>query len=175
MRSLLYKLWPSTTVIPGMFPPYFAPLWCLRQHQAYSTTCGQATEVMSHGNNTTPDVTPGMVSAVVLWDESFNHHKLALRSVDKSLAAIPQTDLTYDRTIETLEKLSKDSRRKSIPRCLVRLKPALNHLLGFSSAISSMAQVHANPMSLIWGSIEILLKVITFAAWLLLPIQLTIL
>lgn len=122
---------------------------------------------MSHGINSTPGVTAGTVSpvssAAILWDASFSQHKLALRSVDKSLAAIPQTDLTYGRTIETLEKLTRASKSKSIPKCLVRLKPTLDHLLGFSSAISTMAQVQANPVSLIWGSIEILLKVNLFA------------
>lgn len=97
--------------------------------------------------------------AEVLWNAVFKEHLNRLQSINKSFNYLPQADAGYDRAMQTIQQISNEATRKSIPRCLLRLRLSLDHLVSFSSALSAMSQTQSNPFALIWGCIELVLKV----------------
>ncbi|KAL4900328.1 hypothetical protein BDW74DRAFT_96393 [Aspergillus multicolor] len=92
------------------------------------------------------------------WDERLHLHTKRLSEAHKSYVLDPNYKLSYSRVMQTVDDVANRARNKKVSRCLFKLKPALDHLGSFSSAVITMAQTQATPICLIWGGIEVLLK-----------------
>ena len=103
--------------------------------------------------------TPGNPETQRLWDEMLDAHIRRLSDKHRALVTGSEYHLTYSRIMDTVDRVSRETRMKKLPSCLAKLKPAFQHLHSFSEGISTMAQAQANPACLIWGGINILLTV----------------
>lgn len=97
-----------------------------------------------------------------LWDDMLDAHVQKLSDKDRALATAPEYDITYSCVMATVDRMSREAKMQKLWKYLDKLKPAFEHLRSFSSGISAIAQVQANPACLIWGGVYILLTVRLF-------------
>lgn len=95
-----------------------------------------------------------------LWNETFRAYKATLQTAANSSRGIQTLDKCgYSQAMEVMRHLSDQAKRRTVPQCLARLQPAMSNLLEFSTAIATMAQTQDTPVALVWGCIEIILRV----------------
>jgi len=91
------------------------------------------------------------------WDHVVQKHLSKIKSHKKYDLIAHNT--TYESFRTSVETSTASFGRSKIVHILHRLGPAVEHLQVFSNAIGTSAQAQANPLCLIWGSLQVIVTV----------------
>jgi hypothetical protein len=97
-------------------------------------------------------------TAAQLWSLSFQESLQKLRSTDGAFI-LSQTGPSWTEVETTMELLSRNANNALVPRCVTKIRYILKHLMSYAPALATISQCQASPLAIVWGSIELILRV----------------
>ena len=107
------------------------------------------------------DISGPVTELDALWKVAMQCYVSRLAEKDRKTVIIPAESHAPNQ--QMLEKLLNPIRTKYTQdrfyQCLARINPVVNHIRSFAVVVDVATQANANPTSLIWGCVRLLLEV----------------
>lgn len=98
--------------------------------------------------------------AIALWTEAFQKHAESLKNIDPSITFAQHPEDGYHRALQYIGELQQKTQKRTVAACLLRFRSVLLRLQSISTNKVWNDHGALLPFPVIWGGVEILIRVI---------------